>query len=596
VKQPKLQATFGSATFWQFLKPQLRPYAKPLTAALSLNALHGVAISFQTLTPKYLIDDVLLKKGLSERERLVHLGCLIAIYLVTAIFLRMLTWHLGYRIFARIREKMIISLRARFFRHINSLCLRFHHKHNSGELFSYLFGTPLSQIQTFLHNLALFGPGSVFTLATSLIWAGTWDKPMTALLTVSVFATVLVLNHSRKRMRELHTEFQGVESRVSGRVADLIRGSREIKLYGIEQSICNDFENEAVTISQKTIERDIRTHMQWMKQEAVGYLFFALLCGMGAWRYMYAGLKPGELLAYLTSFIALQAPLQQLFNIATLGGAAEASFGRMNAVFETLSTTPDPKETQAVPPRGDITFDDVHFRYVNKPVLEGISFTIPYGQRVAFVGPSGAGKTTISQLILRLYDPASGSISIGGVPLQSCNGSELRKLFGVVPQAPYFFQTTIRKNLLLVRPDADDETIRRACIAANAWEFIEQLPEGLDTRVGESGSTLSGGQRQRIAIARALLIEPSFFIFDEATSALDTVSERLIQDSLELNLKGRTAIFIAHRLATIKSCDRIIVLQGGKVAQDGSFAALRGQEGLFREMIEADVFGANENI
>jgi len=589
-KSSKPAAGSRTASFWEFLKPQFRPYFRPLTAALSLNAFHGCAISFQTLAPKYLIDDVLLKPGLTSSQRTAHLIILIGAYLFTAIVFRMLTWHLGYRIFARIREKVIISLRARFFRHINSLCLRFHHKHNSGELFSYLFGTPLSQIQTFLHNVALFGPGSVFTLLTSLIWAGFWDGVMTALLALSVFCTVLVLNHSRKRMRELHTDFQNAEGRVSGRVADLIRGAREIKLYGIERSICNDFDSEAVEISQKIIVRDIQAHVQWMKQEAVGYLFFALLCAAGAWRFLDHGLKTGELLAYLTSFIALQGPLQQIFNIATLGAAAEASFGRMNAVLSTPSTTPDLDAALPAPATGAIIFDNVHFRYAEKPVLKGVSFKIPYGQHVAFVGPSGAGKTTISQLILRLYDPASGIISIDGTPLSSCTGSELRKRFGVVPQTPYFFNTTIRKNLLLVRPDATDAMIRDVCVSANAWEFIERLPEGLETMVGEGGSTLSGGQRQRIAIARALLIEPSFFIFDEATSALDTVSERLIQDSLDRNLRGRTAVFIAHRLATIKSCDRIIVMRDGEVAQDGTFSGLSAEEGLFRDMIKADVF------
>jgi ABC-type multidrug transport system fused ATPase/permease subunit len=592
VSEAKTKPGFGSAGFWQFLQPQLRPYTKPLAVALALNSLHGAAISLQTLTPKYLLDDVLLKKDLTGHQRFLHLSVLLAIYLFTSVFIRMGAWHLGYRIFARIREKVIIAMRARFFRHINSLCLRFHHNNNSGELFSYIFGSPLGQIQTFLHNLALFGPGSTFTLLTSLIWAGVWDIPMTSLLAVSVFATVIVLNHSRKRMRDLHSDYQKAETQVSGRVADLIRGAREIKLYGVEQSICNDFENEAVAISQKVIVRDIQAHIQWMKQETVGYIFFAMLCALGAYRFLYCGLTPGELLAYLTSFIALQSPLQQIFNIAALGGAAEASFRRMNAVFETLSTTPDQAETIAMPDQGDIVFDDVNFRYTNKPVLQGVSFTIPYGQRVAFVGPSGAGKTTISQLILRLYDPVSGVISIGGAPLRAVVGTELRKRFGVVPQSPYFFQTTIRKNLLLVRPNATDEMIRNVCMAANAWEFIEQLPEGLETAVGEAGSTLSGGQRQRIAIARALLIEPSFFIFDEATSALDTVSERLIQDSINKSLKGRTAIFIAHRLATIKSCDRIIVLRDGKVEQDGSFATLGAEEGLFRDMIRADVFSA----
>jgi ABC-type multidrug transport system fused ATPase/permease subunit len=218
-------------------------------------------------------------------------------------------------------------------------------------------------------------------------------------------------------------------------------------------------------------------------------------------------------------------------------------------------------------------------------VLRGFSLRIPYGQKVAFVGPSGAGKSTISQLLLRLYDPEAGSISLGGVGLRPFSGPELRRRCGVVPQDPFLFRTSVRDNLRVARPDADEAAIRRACEMANAWEFVGKLPQGLDTRVGEGGSNLSGGQRQRLAVARALLADPPFFIFDEATSALDTVSESLIQDALEKNLAGRTAIFIAHRLATVKGCDRIVVIDAGQVAQDGTYDQLVEREGLFKELV-----------
>jgi ABC-type multidrug transport system fused ATPase/permease subunit len=192
--------------------------------------------------------------------------------------------------------------------------------------------------------------------------------------------------------------------------------------------------------------------------------------------------------------------------------------------------------------------------------------------------------------MLRLYDPSTGVVALDGVDLRQCRGAEVRRRFGVVPQAPYFFQATLRENLLMVRPDADEAMIQRACMLANAWEFISKLPEGLETRVGEGGSNLSGGQRQRLAIARVMLMDPPFFIFDEATSALDTVSERLIQEALAQNLSGRTAVFIAHRLATVQGCDRILVLDQGRLVQDGTYAELSARPGLFRSMLEADGF------
>lgn len=575
----------------RFLGSQLRPHWPVLAAALALNAAHGFALTFQNLVPKFLIDDI-LKAPVSEEQRWLRLGGLVGAYLVVSIVFRMGFWHLSFRLFTQVRERIILRLRARFFRHINSLCLRFHGGRNSGELFSYLFGSPLGQIQQFMHQTALMGPGSVFYMASTLAALGFWDLPMTVVLALSTFFSVWLMNRARHKIHGYHTAFQNTESAVSGRVADLIRGTREIKLYAAEGSVTRDFRQQASVISQKSVWRDIQSHIEWMKQEGAGYVFFTLLLVVGAWRYLHHGLKEGELMAYLISFTALQGPVQQMFTIVTLFGSAEASHGRIHAVMETPSTTPDPEPGQVrpVPRTGDLAFEGVHFRYASKDILNGLDFSIPYGQRVAFVGPSGAGKTTISQLMLRLYDPSKGRVMLGGTDLAQCRGADVRRRFGVVPQTPYFFQTTLRENLLLVRPDAGPDLLQRCCELANAWEFIQNLPEGLDTRVGEGGSNLSGGQRQRLAIARVLLIDPPFFIFDEATSALDTVSERLIQDALDSNLKGKTAVFIAHRLATIRGCDRILVLQQGRVVQDGTFGALAAQPGLFRSMVDAQDF------
>ena len=189
------------------------------------------------------------------------------------------------------------------------------------------------------------------------------------------------------------------------------------------------------------------------------------------------------------------------------------------------------------------------------------------------------------QLMLRLYDPQQGSVRIAGVDLRHCHGPEVRKRFGVVPQDPFLFRASIRENVACARPDATAAEIQRVCELANAWEFIRLLPQGLETAVGEGGANLSGGQRQRLAIARALLADPPFCVFDEATSALDTLSEQLIQETLEKHLGGRTVIFIAHRLATVKRCDRIVVIQQGRVVQDGSFDQLAAAPGMFRELV-----------
>ncbi|MBA2480765.1 MAG: ABC transporter ATP-binding protein [Planctomycetes bacterium] len=572
-----------SAVIW----PIMRPFRWWLLLSLILGGIHGGAISFQIIFPKYLVDDILRPHDLPDGERWRRVLILTVVYLVTSIVLRMLSWHLGYRIFTWARERMVLALRAQFFRHVNHLCLRFHGKHSSGELFSYLFGSPLGQIMQFYQHTSMHGPGAIITLIATVAVCANWDPILTVVLALSVMTSSLMMRRSSLRVKEITKDFQQAEGDVSGRISDILRGNRAVKLYAMEEQVATDFDAVAQTLGRKSYERDIRQHMEWMKQEGFFYLANATLMAACTWRYLGGNVQEGEVVGFLLAFQQLQQPTQFLFTSLTLWGGAQASIERIGTVLQQASTTPDPVGAeQPVPPGGEIALRGVTFAYENAPVIADVSLTIPYGQRVAFVGPSGAGKSTVSQLLLRLYDPQSGTITLAGVDLRQLTGTELRKRFGVVPQDPFIFRTTIRDNVRVARPDSDDAAIRKACELANAWEFIDELPDKLLTRVGEGGSTLSGGQRQRLAIARVLLADPPFFIFDEATSALDTLSEDLIQKALERNLRGRTAIFIAHRLATVKNVDRIIVMRAGRIEQDGTYDELAAQPGLFRLLVE----------
>jgi ABC-type multidrug transport system fused ATPase/permease subunit len=592
--------TSPTPTLWTFLWPRIRPYKWLVAGALTLNALHGIAVTFQSTTmPKYLIDQVLLADHITTATRIHRLVWLVIAYLFASIVARMLVWHAGYRMFTFVREKVVFSLRASFFKHLNSLCLRFHIKNHSGELFSYLFGSPLARLQEYFQQFTFGAPGALFILISTFIWLGAWDWLMSGVLFLCVLCTVILMHYTRKKVHRLHAEFQKVETNVSGYVADLLRGSRDVKLYAMEETVLADFEKNVWEIGKKGYERDVKSHVEWMKAEVIGYCAFAALCVAAAWRYQYDHThKPpdkqitiGEIQAYLMAFGQMQGALTTLFNVSTMKGAAQAGLDRIDAVLRTASTTPDPVGEQTiVPPRGEIVFQHVSFGYEpDRQVLKDISLSIPYGQKVALVGPSGAGKSTVTQLLLRLYDPDQGTILLGGVDLRHCNGPDIRQRFGVVPQDPFIFRTTIRENLCVARPDSSEAQIRTACEQANAWEFIARLPLGMETRVGEGGSSLSGGQRQRLAIARALLADPDYFIFDEATSALDTVSEHLVQHAMETCVSGRTALIIAHRLATVKNCDRILVTDGGRITQDGSYDQLVSQPGMFRDLVQGQV-------
>lgn len=572
--------------------PLLRPYRWWLAGAVALQVIHGAALSIQTLTPKWLIDDILNRRDLAPERQWMLFAGLAAIYLVLSLVCRMLFWHLSYRLFTTVRERTVLALRAQFFRHVNHLCLRFHNEHSSGELFSYLFGSPLGNIMQFFQHTSMNTVGAVIIVITTLLTTAVWDPVLTLVLAGAVLSSVWMMNRSRSAMQAISKDFQQAETRVVGEVNDLLRGNRAVKLYAMEEHISATFERQAFQIGRKSYERDVKSHVEWMKQESFSYFAFIALLATALWRFQQGAASLGTVSAVILAFGALQGPLQAIFTSLTLWGAARASIERIGAVLEAASSTPDPAPgapVLAVPSSGPLAFHDVTFSYTDKPVLHNLTLTIPYGQRIAFVGPSGAGKSTLSQLLMRLYDPASGMVSLAGVDLRSFRGSDLRRRFGVVPQDPFIFRASIRDNVKVARADADDAAIQRALQLANAWEFVDQLPDKLDTRVGEGGSSLSGGQRQRLAIARALLADTPFFIFDEATSALDTLSEELIQRTLDTVLAGRTAILIAHRLATVKKCDRIVVIQEGRVIQDGPYDQLVRQPGLFAELVRGQM-------
>ena len=574
-------------TVWQLVRPLARERKGQIALAVLLNLLPGVGIAFQTVVPKYLVDEVLTPPGLAPRERYLRLALLVGAWLVAALGLRMLGWYASYRVFTVVREELVARLRARCFRHIQHLCLRFHGGTSSGELFASVLGSPVAAVSGYFHHLVINVPNALAAFALSAVWLLAWDGTLAALLLALVGATVLTLRGSAARLRALGEQFQATEAGVSGRVADLLRGARDVKLHAAEERLAESFEDEAARLGRQTCARDLRTHRIHMRHEALTGVFFALVLALGAWRWIHGGVTTGQLFAYIGAYVALQGPVGLLFGIGAMRAGAEASGRRLLDLLETESSTPEPARPRDVPRQGALRLEGVSFRYdpAGPAVLDGINLEIPFGQRVALVGRSGAGKSTLLRLLLRLHDPESGVVLLGGRDLRECSTADVRRRFGVVPQEPYFFRATVRENLRLVRPEADDRALADACRRANAWEFIARLPHGFDTMLGEGGSRLSGGQRQRLAIARALLPEPRLFLFDEATSALDPLSEHLVQEVLRRELAGKTAVFIAHRPATIRACDRILVLDGGRIVQDGGWEELARSPGLFRELM-----------
>jgi ATP-binding cassette subfamily B protein len=338
-----------------------------------------------------------------------------------------------------------------------------------------------------------------------------------------------------------------------------------------------------------------------MVWEALIPMASAALLFYGGWRVLEGHMTVGDLMMFLVYLLMLLEPLATLASSAT---QFQNSLSGLDRVLDLLAesrempSNPDSLRAEKRDVAGAVAFQDVSFTYPGNdiPALTNVSLSVKAGQTVALVGPSGAGKTTLSNLVARFYDPTSGRVTLDGRDLRDYDVESFRALLGVVEQDVFLFDGTIRQNIAYARRDASEAEVRAAAEAANAMEFIDRLSDGLNTLIGERGVRLSGGQRQRLAIARAVLADPKLLVLDEATSNLDTESERLIQQSLSLLMKGRTSFVIAHRLSTIAGADLIVVMENGRISQTGTHQELMSEGGKYRTMVEQQIHMTLGNV
>lgn len=487
--------------------------------------------------------------------------------------------------------KVVTQLQTRLVKHFLTLDMSYFQGNAPGALIERVRGDTAALQSLSSSVLVSLGRDSVtlISLLAVMVWTD-WQWALYALIGLPVL--ILPLLAVQAFIRRTAIAARQAAARLSTRLDEIFHGIQTIKLNRLETNEINRFRDEVRQFLRPSIKAEIGVAANPAMIDIIAAAGFVAVLYFGG-RDIVAGEKTvGEFMSFFTALGLLFEPLRRLSSIAGQVQAAGASLERIYEVFETAPTILPPAKPRPLT-HGDIIFDDVHLSYGDAPVLRGLSFTAKAGETTALVGASGAGKTTVFAALTRLYDPQSGTIQIGEVAVRDADITALRDTIAVVGQETALFDETISANILMGDQGASKEAVMEAAKNASVDVFAKDLPQGLDSQVGPRGSSLSGGQRQRVAIARAMLKSAPVLLLDEPTSALDAQSEKLVGKALDRLAQGRTTLVIAHRLATIRAAHKIVVMEAGRVIEEGTHDTLLAKGGAYSRLYEMQVNAAD---
>ena len=556
----------------------IRPYTKTILTAIFCIVVAAGSNLYVPWIIKDMIDKVLAEKDM-EMLNYISIG-IVVVFLIRGIFYFGQSYLVSY-----VGQRVVIDIRGQLYRKFQRLPLAYYDKHRTGEMMSYISNDVAALQNAMVDKLIeLITEISIFIGSLGMMFYLDWKL---SLLTFAVVPMVgQAMNIFGKKLKKSGTMIQERMADMTAMLQESLSAVRVVKSFVREDHEIKRYDQENERNFEAAMLNIRLMSMLTPTVEFLAALAVTVIVWFGGYEVVEGRITAGALVAFLTYAVNLANPVKRISRAFGTMQQALAAADRVFAVMdlpEMIADKLDAKPLPKVTGRGKV--DNVSFSYNEEaPAVKNISFDVKPGQMIAFVGPSGAGKSTIANLLPRFYDVTEGSITVEGMDVRDVTLSSLREQIGIVPQETMLFSGTVWENIRYGRLDATNEEIVEAAKAANADEFIRQLPNGYDTKLGERGVNISGGQRQRLAIARAILKDPQILILDEATSALDTESEKVVQAALDRLMVGRTSFVIAHRLSTILSADRILVLDHGEIVEDGTHEELLVKGGLYSNL------------